>query len=56
MAQIIEQRITIVVSQMIKDKDADAINHVNDETLDTLRSVTQELVGGAAIVEVTEDR
>lgn len=51
MAQIVEETITIKISQLAKDG-MGAESLVTNETRATLLSVAQELVGDAALVEI----
>jgi hypothetical protein len=53
MAQIIEENIIIKISQIAKDG-IKAQTVVSDELLSTLESVTQELLGNSAVVEVEQ--
>lgn len=54
MAQIIEERVTLVISRMVPDGDTTHDSVVSAESKEALQAVAQELVGEAAIVEVIE--
>ena len=54
MAQIVEERITLVISRMVKDGMSNTESSVSDETKDALTAVCQELVGDDAMVEIIE--
>lgn len=54
MAQIIEERITIVISRMAKNGEEDVRSSIGTEALSTIEAVTQELVPEGAIVEIIE--
>lgn len=52
MAQIVEEVLIIKLSRMVKDGLYTEFPLVGDEILQTLETVTQELVGNNVIVEV----
>lgn len=54
MAKIVKQTILIELSQLVKDDAPLGMDVVNAELLSSLEAVTQELVGGGIIVEVSE--
>ncbi len=54
MAQIIEERITIKISRMVADDSPESTSVITKETIESLKEITQELVGKSAIVEIIE--
>lgn len=53
MAKIIEDKIVITVSRLVKD-DFGSVAKINyDELVQTLETVAQELVGDSAVIEGT---
>ena len=55
MAQIIEERITIVISRMVADTNSElAASLISEDIKNSLIEITQELVGESAIVEIIE--
>jgi len=58
MAQIVEEKINIVISQIIANDGTGGSSKslVDVDTRDALRAVAQELVGDGAVVEVFEEK
>jgi hypothetical protein len=54
MAQIIEEKVTIVISRMVADA-AEEIPALDAEFTDSIKAVAQELAGPGVIVEIKED-
>jgi hypothetical protein len=52
MAKLIEEYIMVKISTIVKDNEVAAGSHIDEDLLNTIESVAQELVGGAALVEV----
>lgn len=55
MAQIIEEKITIVLSHLVKDGETSEPVAVNAEFLESIQAVAQELAGDGVLVEVKEE-
>jgi len=53
-AKIVTQTILIELSQLVKNDASDDIDLVITDLMSNLEAVTQELVGGSIIVEVSE--
>jgi len=53
MAKLIEEIIMVKISTIIKDGGTGIISNIDAELLETIETVTQELVGASAIVEAT---
>lgn len=52
MAQILEEKIVIKMSELAKDDPCDRTTYITQEMLETIESVVQELVPAGIIVEV----
>ena len=56
MAQIVEERIIIKISQLVPDDAKESSRLLNVELLNSLRDVVQELIGtGGPIVEIDSE-
>lgn len=55
MAKIHQETITIKLSKLVKDNDADTSSIVSNDIHQALEQVVQELVGDGIIVEIEKD-
>lgn len=54
MAKIIEQRVVITLSRIVKDSADEIENLVNQDFKENVEAVVQELVGSSVVVEIQE--
>lgn len=55
MAKIVEEKITIVLSQLLKGNSKEAETAVTTELLEALEAVAQELVAKGVVVEIIKE-
>lgn len=53
MAQVLEETVLIKVSRLVKSSEAKTAPSVTNDMVESLEAVVQELVGSAAVVEVS---
>ena len=52
MAKIVEEKITIKLSKLVKDAESETSQLLNDDSRAALEQVAQELAGDSVIVEI----
>lgn len=55
MATIVEEKITIVLSQLVKGSQSEASSAVSTELIEALEAVAQELVNAGVVVEIIKE-
>lgn len=55
MAKIVEEKITIILSQLLKDNGSGAESAITSELIESLEAVAQELVAKGVVVEIVKE-